>query len=342
MGGKSSPKAPDYTQLAAASERAAELGAQLGQQQLDFSRQQYDELKPVLMGIVGSQLGLQEQSRRQGDDYYNYLVGTYRPLEQKIAQDAMSFNTEAHRETLAQQAAADSGKAFDVMRKANERAMLSMGVNPNSGRFAGINRAGELQAAAHRAGAMNQTRVQAEALGNARMLEAAGLGRNLPGASAGAYQMAIGAGNAAGQNAMAPGNQYMAGMQAGAGTWQQGIGQQMSGLGNIMNMQGSIYGMDMNNRNAMWGGIGNIVGMGLGGWLSDRRLKENIVMVGRYTNGLPMYEFSYRSDGTGKRYLGVMADDVEQIRPEAVSTDELGFKRVDYGMLGIDMREVAR
>jgi hypothetical protein len=278
---------------------------------------------------------------QQGQDYYNYMVGTYRPLEQKIVQDAMNFNTDAYRETLAQQAAADTGMAFESMRKANQRAMMGMGVNPNSGRFAGVNKAGELGLAAARAGAMNRTRVQAEALGNARMQEAAGLGRNLPGASAGAYQLALGAGNSAGQNMMAPGNQYMAGMQAGAGTWQQGLGQQMSGLGNILNMQGSIYGYDRQAQGDFWNGIGSIVGMGLGRW-SDRRLKEDIVLVGRYPNGLPMYEFSYRGDGLRKRYLGVMADDVEQIRPEAVLTDENGFKKVNYGMLGLEMREVVR
>ena len=62
-----------------------------------------------------------------------------------------------------------------------------MGVNPNSGRFAGMQNATGLQQAAMRANAMTGTRQQAEQMGYARQLDAAGLGRGLAGASLGAY-----------------------------------------------------------------------------------------------------------------------------------------------------------
>jgi hypothetical protein len=79
------------------------------------------------------------------------------------------------------------------------------------------------------------------------------------------------------------------------------------------------------------GGIASIFG-------SDRRLKENIVQVGNYPNGLPMYEFNYK--GGEQRLRGVMSDDVRKKYPDAVVTLANGFDGVHYAMLGIRMEEV--
>lgn len=77
------------------------------------------------------------------------------------------------------------------------------------------------------------------------------------------------------------------------------------------------------------------LGMMLYGLLpSDRRLKENIRPVGvDVATGLQIYDFNYLGDPTS--YRGVMADEVLAYRPEAVITDEDGFMRVNYGLLGI-------
>ena len=87
-----------------------------------------------------------------------------------------------------------------------------------------------------------------------------------------------------------------------------------------------------------------IVGMGLGGYMSkvsDRRLKQNIEEVGRdERTGLPLYEFEYKN-GSGRRYVGVMADDVEKKYPQAIFTMPDGYKAVNYHMLGLEMIEVA-
>lgn len=73
---------------------------------------------------------------------------------------------------------------------------------------------------------------------------------------------------------------------------------------------------------------------------SDRRLKQDIVEVGvDEKTGLPLYTFAYIADPT-RRFIGVMADDVEFLYPEAVVYDEAGYAKVNYGMLGIEMKEV--
>ena len=73
--------------------------------------------------------------------------------------------------------------------------------------------------------------------------------------------------------------------------------------------------------------------------ISDRRLKSNITRVGTTVFGLPLYRFSYLGGGT--MFTGVLAQDVLGVMPRAVSRDASGFYRVDYAMLGIEMKRAA-
>lgn len=69
--------------------------------------------------------------------------------------------------------------------------------------------------------------------------------------------------------------------------------------------------------------------------ISDMRLKRNIQHIHTTIEGLRMYRYQYLwSDIT---YVGVMAQDLLISRPEAVVTDENGFYRVRYDLLGVKM-----
>jgi hypothetical protein len=192
--------------------------------------------------------------------------------------------------------------------------------------------------ASMRAGAMTGSRLQSEGEGMNRLYNAAALGRGLPGQTLGAYGGAVGAGSAAQQTAMAPGTQYMAGMGQGASTIGSGLQMQNQGLTSILGNQANLYGQKMGAQAEM---LGTAVGIGTGIALkSDRRLKENIELVGRDERTmLPLYEFEYKG-GDGRRFLGVMADDVEKVFPQAVIEMSNGYKAVDYDLLGIEMVEV--
>jgi len=63
---------------------------------------------------------------------------------------------------------------------------------------------------------------------------------------------------------------------------------------------------------------------------SDIRIKENIVPEGMKWRGLQVYAYNYIGDSTPRR--GVMAQEVEQVRPDAVVTIG-GVKHVNYGGL---------
>jgi hypothetical protein len=78
----------------------------------------------------------------------------------------------------------------------------------------------------------------------------------------------------------------------------------------------------------LFGLAGSLGGMAIQKW-SDARVKTDISRVGTLDNGLPVY--SYRYAWGGPVEIGVMAQDVEKVRPEAVR-EIGGVKAVDYGM----------
>jgi len=235
--------------LAGQADRAAELSYGLGQQQLGlgreqlaFTKQQYAEMSPLARRVAEAQIAAQEEQMRQARDYYDYQVQTFRPLEKGLVADAQSFSTERYREQLAAQAAEDAARAFDTTQGMASRDLARRGVSPNSGAALAMSNQNMLGLASARAGASTSTRERAEQLGWARRLDAAGLGRNLAGASTAAYQSATGAGSAGINSAMAPGNQFTQGMGQAANIYGQGANTIMAGSGQAMNAYGQLYG----------------------------------------------------------------------------------------------------
>lgn len=67
--------------------------------------------------------------------------------------------------------------------------------------------------------------------------------------------------------------------------------------------------------------------------LSDERMKENLKKVGMLADGTPIYSFTYKGEDTTR--IGVSAQDMEEINPDAVTEYGLegggSVKYVDYG-----------
>jgi len=62
---------------------------------------------------------------------------------------------------------------------------------------------------------------------------------------------------------------------------------------------------------------------------SDRRLKSNIERIGTHKTGLGIYAY----DIFGKRAVGVMAQDVQKVMPDAIVYHPSGYLMVNYGRL---------
>jgi hypothetical protein len=93
----------------------------------------------------------------------------------------------------------------------------------------------------------------------------------------------------------------------------------------ISNLAGGVLGIGLNP--TAQAGIGNLFK------LSDIRVKEDAVLVGQLTPDIGLYEYNYVGDD--RRYIGVMADEVERVLPSAVIADDAGIKHVDYAQLGL-------
>lgn len=72
---------------------------------------------------------------------------------------------------------------------------------------------------------------------------------------------------------------------------------------------------------------------GGGGRRSDLFLKHDIVPLGHLQDGLGYYRFSYI--GSNKAYVGVIAQQVQTLMPQAVTRGPDGYLRVDYHRLGL-------
>ena len=94
---------------------------------------------------------------------------------------------------------------------------------------------------------------------------------------------------------------------------------------NYQNQLGA-YNQQQTQRQGIMGGL-----FGLGSaaiMASDKRVKEDIKKVGT-VKGQNLYEYKYK--GHEGKHIGLMAQEVEQDKPEAVITTSGGLKLVDYG-----------
>ena len=82
---------------------------------------------------------------------------------------------------------------------------------------------------------------------------------------------------------------------------------------------------------AIYSAIGEIGGSASkAAMMSDRRLKTDIKKVGMTDSGLPVYTYKYK--GNDVTHMGVMAQEVEEVFPEAVEEID-GFKAVNYNLI---------
>lgn len=106
-------------------------------------------------------------------------------------------------------------------------------------------------------------------------------------------------------------------------------GSGFSSVGQTPRSTSSSYGKSVSSDGIFSGGGQSGAGNFLS-FLSDRRLKKNIVRVGEKI-GLNVYAFEYL--WSPKKYVGYMAQEVEKLYPSAVGETLGGFKYVNYGAL---------
>jgi hypothetical protein len=116
----------------------------------------------------------------------------------------------------------------------------------------------------------------------------------------------------------------------GNDTRQQDLLSQYYGIVGANNWGGTSTNTAKNSGN-IFGQIAGAAATAAGaGAFSDRRLKTNIVKTGELEDGLGTYDWEYI---WGEKASGVMADEVETLRPWALGAEVNGFKTVNYAQI---------
>lgn len=319
--------APDPNPGMMASAEAAKTVAasqeRIAKETLDFYKQQYEEFKPTLTKLLEGEMSIQAANKARADEYAAYEKGTFRPVEEELVKRAREYNTEAKREELARQGAADVAQAFGVTRGQQNRQLAAAGVAPNSGRFAALNQQLNLQEALARAGVQNNARTTAQDKGTALMYDAAGLGRNLATNASTAYGTSLSAAQGARQSTMTGGQIMGQGFQGATSANQAAIG----GYGTA----GNIYGQEFNARmqgynaqqeaiGALYSGLGQLGGMAAGGYFKsskDYKTNKKSIKPGsalKALRNLDVEEWDYKPGyADGGHHVGPYAEDFKRV-----------------------------
>jgi hypothetical protein len=178
-------------------------------------------------------------------------------------------------------------------------------------------------------------------------------GGNRPGAGGGGERRDIGGGNRPGAGGSGERRDIGGGNRPGAGGGGRGPGNAMGNIssGRVANLEGARGRASLGGGGGRGGGGGGFHGgggggggfahgggggRGGGGHRSDMRLKHDIVLLGRLDNGVGFYRFIY--NGGHRAYVGVMAQEVQAVTPEAVFRGPDGYLRVDYDKLGLEFQ----
>jgi hypothetical protein len=292
-----------------------QIGSQmeaLGRDQLRFGQRRYEETMPFYQQMVQANLEGQRMSMRLARDA-EMDRQKFRALEDQMVSEAMNQDRTAVRNQYAGRAASDVEQATAAARSVAARNLSRMGINPNAARFADLNNQITLGTAATRAGAMNNARMAADQVVDAKRMNAISLGRNLPATQLSAIGTGSSVGNSNAGLFNAQNAPMFAGYQGAMGGLQGALGAQ-SGIANVMNMgyQNELAASQAGG--AAMQGLGSLVGAGLS-FMSSRDMKEGKAPVKSGSaldavRDMPVETWKYKGDN--REHVGTYAEDFKR------------------------------
>lgn len=321
--------------------RAQEANAQLGMRAQDLAERNFEwnqqlteQFAPTYEALLKSALGEASKNAERGDDQWNQYKNVFQPIENRMAEEAMNYDSPeevARREGLA---AATVGRQFDNAQAQTSREMARMGVSPTSslGSTAMTDQANARALAS--AGAINKERNDTKLLGMSLRENAARFGRNQTGTGIAASQAALQAGNSA---TGVMGAQSQQGNAAGTGQGLLGVaGGSYNSMGNLGLSQ---MQMQQQANSASQSGLGSLLGTGLmaGAMMyaqSSKEVKEDKLPVDddEALAGLtkvPVESWKYQEgEGDGGRHIGPYAEDMQAQFGDQVAPGGLGLDMV--------------
>lgn len=359
MGGKSKAPAPDPQIGQASKEMAA-----IARDQFEYSKTRdaemdklYDEYLPIVKQNIQASTEQAQKQTELTDWYQERMQSVFAPIEDKLAgwaQDGYqaSAGVQQEMEQSAGRAKAAVDQQFGSQREQQARSALRYGVRPGDGAFLAADNESRLAQAGAAAAGMTNAREGVKTLDWARNIDAASLGRNLPGNQATSAQIALGA---QGQAQGAMGNAM--------GQFNQNTGTTMGGMSSAVSSMGQSGQLALNNYNAQlqawqanqqasaapWSAIGSLAGAALASpWagtalgFSSKELKTDKAPTKSALHKLrklPVEEWTYKKGVADEgRHVGPYAEDVQREFGDQAAP---GGKAIDLiSMNGITMKAV--
>lgn len=335
--------------------RAAKKQAELAEESLAWFKSEYaategDRLAAQKRAneIGDFQLGQMREQDQRADELYAFDKQYTRPIQERLATEALNYDTPERRQAAAAAAAADVQMASSNQQGVLSRNLARAGVNPAAAQSVQAQQAASLQTAANTAGAMNNARTQVENTGYQRMVGAANGGAQVAGRADQAAGMAGNAGTAA----IGASSAALGARTAGLGGMQTAY----NSAGQMLGQSGNLYAQNAQLKaqgdGAIWGALGQAAGMAgmyaLGA--SDKNIKSG---TGKKADGAAALEaieatpvdagWTYDPakggpDDGGQPHTGPMAQDVAATMGEKVAP---GGKAIDLiSMNGVTMAAV--
>lgn len=322
-GGGGSAPAPD-PQIG----QAALANAQTGQDWLAFAKDAYgtqvqrqQPIDALTQQVTQQQLGAATEQQGWSEQAHDRYVNQYEPAQDSYLNTAENWDSPAKEQEAAGAAKADVATNAANQMGANDRTMSAMGVNPASGRWAGVNRATDLSTAINEAGAETGARNTVKQQGLALQANAINMGNGLPMQATTSTGLGLNAGTSA-ENGMLGANGQM--LQA-SGIMNSGFQGQMQGYANEGNMLQNQYNSQLQayefqqqqqaqQSASMMSGIGSILGM----FMSSKKFKTGRkIATGSVEKikQMPVQTYKYKTgiaDGGAQQHIGPMAEDFQK------------------------------
>jgi len=332
---------------------AALKQAELGQQWLDFSKDAYavstkrqGELDTLTKQVQEMQLGTAADQMKWSREDRERYKSTFQPIEDEYIAQVKEYDSPAKQEAAAAEARGEVQSAAATSRATARREAEALGVNPTAGRYAGIEKAGELTTGLASAGAANAARTSVRDKALALKAGVMDFGRGLPTQSVAAATAGLNAGNSAVSSGQANQSLY----QQSTGIMNTGYQGGMSGYQGQATTLTNKYGMELDawktqqesnasNISGIFGAIGTGVGLA---FASDPRAKKNVKGTKKgeglkAVKKMPIKKFDYKpgqGDG-GKDHTGPMSDKFAK----ATGKPDNGVIRVQDA-IGITMKAI--
>ncbi len=321
-GGGKAPQADPMIGIAAMNQ------AQIGADYLDLMREQYgiynqrqEKVDALTEQVTNAQLTSLNQSNTWASEDRQRYKTVFQPLQDQFIDTANNWDSEENQTKAAAEAKADVTNAAAQGQQTRQRQMSAMGINPASGRYAGVERSADTAAALASAGAQNNARNTLKNQAVALKADAVNMGNGLPSQATTALGLGVNTGNSVVGNNINNQQSWNAGNQllhSGYSTAMQGYTNQANILNNLYSNQINAYSAQ-SKANAS-GGIGSLlggVGQMIGSFLpSDENIKTDKAPVEGALdalNEMPVEEWSYKpGEGDGGRHIGTYAQDFQR------------------------------